>query len=81
MTNLPACPKKSSIATHVTEGQSYAWCSCGLSQKQPFCDGSHKETSYKPILYEAKETKIIHFCGCKRSKKGALCDGSHKEIL
>ena len=20
----------------------YAWCTCGLSEKQPFCDGSHK---------------------------------------
>ena len=21
----------------------YSWCSCGLSQNQPFCDGTHKE--------------------------------------
>jgi len=22
-------------------GKKYAWCSCGLSENQPFCDGSH----------------------------------------
>ena len=22
-------------------GKSYAWCACGLSKNQPFCDGTH----------------------------------------
>ena len=24
------------------EPGTYWWCACGLSSKQPFCDGSHK---------------------------------------
>ena len=24
------------------EAGTYAWCSCGSSAKQPYCDGSHK---------------------------------------
>jgi len=27
----------------VEEGKIYAWCSCGYSSKQPFCDGSHSK--------------------------------------
>ena len=35
---------------------SYWWCACGLSQNQPFCDGSHKETPFTPmeVTIEAK---------------------------
>jgi hypothetical protein len=29
----------------------YRWCSCGQSLKQPFCDNSHKGTSYKPFKF------------------------------
>jgi hypothetical protein len=30
----------------------YVWCSCGLSQKQPFCDGSHGPTGMRPMFVE-----------------------------
>ena len=30
------------------EAGEYWWCSCGKSSKQPFCDGSHKGTSFTP---------------------------------
>ncbi|OXE35441.1 MAG: hypothetical protein CGW95_13775 [Phenylobacterium zucineum] len=30
------------FAVDVEAGQDYWWCSCGLSSRQPFCDGSHK---------------------------------------
>jgi len=33
----------------------YAWCSCGESKNQPFCDGSHKGSGLAPVRFEMEE--------------------------
>lgn len=65
-------------AVEVEQGKTYFWCACGRSATQPFCDGSHKETEFVPVKYEATESGTVHFCGCKQSGNKPLCDGSHK---
>ena len=40
------------IGVDVVEGKSYYWCTCGKSLKQPFCDGSHKGTTFKPFIFK-----------------------------
>jgi len=65
------------IAIDVEQGKSYYWCSCGQSKKQPFCDGSHKDTEFTPVKYDAAASKTVYFCACKASKNAPLCDGSH----
>lgn len=72
--------QKTPYAVNVEKGKTYYWCACGLSKKQPFCDGSHKGTSFKPVAFTAEETKQVFFCGCKRTKNPPLCDGSHTKI-
>ncbi len=62
----------------VKADNTYWWCSCGLSASQPFCDGSHKDTGFTPVRYEAKEDAKVFFCGCKATANKPLCDGSHK---
>ena len=57
-----------------------AFCSCGLSRKNPYCDGSHKGTGFSPEIIEITEDKKVAWCGCKQSSKGAFCDGSHKNL-
>ena len=47
------------IGINVLEGKSYYWCTCGLSAKQPFCDGSHKDTIFKPLPYKAEQSKKV----------------------
>ncbi len=65
------------IGVDVEAGKSYFWCSCGQSTNQPFCDGSHKDTGFTPMKYEAAESKKLFFCACKATKSQPLCDGSH----
>ncbi|MEL0099227.1 MAG: CDGSH iron-sulfur domain-containing protein [Opitutae bacterium] len=58
----------------------YWWCSCGKSSKQPFCDGSHKGSSFTPQKVEIKESSKVAFCSCKHSQNGPFCDGSHSSL-
>lgn len=73
----PVRASDSPFAVEVESGKSYWWCSCGKSQSQPFCDGSHKGSEFVPLKYEAAETRKIYFCGCKATANRPMCDGSH----
>ena len=67
------------IAVEVRQDKSYYWCACRLSKKQPFCDGSHNGTEFKPLPYKAVETKKLFFCACKQTDGQPFCDGSHNK--
>ena len=75
--NKPIRAGDSAIALEVEEGKSYFWCSCGKSLKQPFCDGSHKGTTFKPFVFKADQSKKVFFCTCKQTNDKPMCDGSH----
>ena len=70
---------ESAIVVEVEKNKSYFWCSCGLSSKQPFCDGSHKNTEFSPVKFMANETKKMFFCTCKQTNNQPFCDGSHNK--
>ena len=72
--------QKSPYKVKVEKGKTYFWCACGLSPKQPFCDGSHKkERKFNSLKYLATESKEVFFCGCKMTSHQPLCDGSHSK--
>ena len=62
------------------EAGEYWWCSCGKSAKQPFCDGSHKGSSFQPQKAVLDEAKNVALCNCKNSANGAFCDGAHSRL-
>ena len=71
--------QKSPYVMEVEEG-TYAWCSCGHSSNQPYCDGSHQGTEYSPLIENVTEKKTVAWCGCKHSSNGPFCDGSHAKL-
>jgi len=78
--DTPMIAQTAPYPTDVEEGKTYFWCTCGRSSKQPFCDGSHKETSLTPMKYTATKTGKVFFCGCKATSNSPLCDGSHSKL-
>ncbi|OIQ36237.1 MAG: glutamate synthase [Crocinitomix sp. MedPE-SWsnd] len=75
----PKIPQKSPMVIEVEAG-THAWCSCGESSKQPYCDGSHTGSDFTPIIEKVEEKKTVAWCGCKHSANGAFCDGSHSKL-
>lgn len=65
------------LPVEVEAGKTYFWCACGLSAKQPFCDGSHRDTAFAPVKYTAEEPGKVFFCVCKQTRDAPRCDGSH----
>jgi CDGSH iron-sulfur domain-containing protein 3 len=80
MSDTPIIAQKAPFPVEVEAGKTYFWCACGKSAKQPFCDGSHKDTGLSPQKWTAETSKKVFFCGCKQSAKAPLCDGAHKAL-
>ena len=53
MSGVPEIGGRQPIAINVTAGESYWWCACGRSKTQPFCDGSHKGSEFRPQEWKA----------------------------
>ncbi len=76
----PVIAQKGPYAVELKAGETYAWCACGRSSNQPFCDGSHGETGFTPNVFEAEESKTAYLCGCKNTGSSPFCDGTHKTL-
>ncbi|MBL4821051.1 MAG: CDGSH iron-sulfur domain-containing protein [Gammaproteobacteria bacterium] len=68
------------IKVSLEKDQEYYFCVCGRSRSQPFCDGSHAGTQFKPKSFTATEKAEAYLCCCKHSANLPYCDGTHKQF-
>jgi CDGSH-type Zn-finger protein len=71
------------VAVQVQKDKIYAWCTCGLSATQPWCDGAHKQIedgAFKSQKVSFEQDGEVWLCQCKQSKNPPFCDGSHKVL-
>ena len=78
--DLPKIAATEPAKVELEAGKKYAYCTCGLSETQPFCDGKHKGTDFVPNVFEAEEAKTVYFCQCKKTGTAPYCDGTHKGL-
>ena len=71
---------KTPMVLELETGKNYAWCACGRSSNQPWCDGSHKTTSIKPVIFKLEADKKSALCMCKKTGNQPYCDGSHNHL-
>ena len=82
MTNMSEAiiTQKAPYEVDLKAGKKYAWCRCGLSSRQPFCDGAHSTTDIEPLVFTAKEAGTQWLCGCKHTAGQPFCDGTHGRL-
>ena len=73
--------QKAPFEVEVEAGKAYWWCACGRSAAQPFCDGSHKSTTFTPLKWVAGAAEPVWFCGCKQTgaRRSATAATRHSE--
>ena len=52
----------------VEEGKTYAWCACGKSENQPWCNGAHAGSEFTPKVFKAEEFKPL-LCACASKRR------------
>lgn len=80
---FPIAAKLEPCCVQVEAGKTIAWCTCGLSEKQPFCDGRHKQIEgmpYKSLKVTFEQQEEVWLCQCKQTKNPPYCDGSHRNL-
>ncbi len=77
---VPKIAAKEPLQVQLEAGKTYAWCTCGESGNQPWCDGSHKGSDFAPNVFRAEESKTAYMCQCKHTGNPGFCDGSHKDL-
>lgn len=78
--NHPIVADTKPIAVDLKKGEKYFYCTCGRSSKQPFCDGTHAGTAFRPKVFVAEADGKAFLCRCKQSGSAPFCDGTHAQI-
>jgi|TARA_B110000305_G_scaffold61794_1_gene68644 CDGSH-type Zn-finger protein len=77
MMKQPKVAGKAPQMENLEKDKTYAWCTCGNSENQPWCNGAHQGSEFSPKVFKAEESKKAAICLCKQTKNPPYCDGSH----
>lgn len=81
MTEAIAAGHRPCLVRFAKAGDSFLWCACGRSARQPYCDGSHKGTGIDPLRVTSRvDGEEALLCVCKRTTTPPYCDGSHNSL-
>ena len=80
MSDQPVVAAKAPAKVILEAGKDYWFCTCGKSAGQPFCDGSHKGSSFAPKKFTAEKSGDAWLCQCKHTANAPYCDGTHKTV-
>jgi hypothetical protein len=61
----PERPQLTPYQVELEAGKRYAWCRCGRSNKQPFCDGSHAGTGIEPLMFTRNGPNLRCFAAAR----------------
>ncbi len=56
----------------------YLYCTCGRTADEPLCDGSHRGTTLRPLVFTVAAKRRAAYCQCKYTREAPYCDGSHR---
>jgi glutamate synthase domain-containing protein 2/CDGSH-type Zn-finger protein len=76
----PDIAARKPVIVDLDADQNYYWCACGRSAKQPFCDGSHAGSDFKPLSFSPDNSGEAALCQCKRTANPPYCDGTHARL-
>lgn len=62
------------------EPGTYLYCQCGFSKDQPFCNGSHHGSKFKPLVVDIERKRKVSLCTCKLTQTPPYCDDSHLSL-
>jgi CDGSH-type Zn-finger protein len=80
MSNAPVIAARNPAKVTLEAGKDYWFCTCGKSATQPFCNGSHKGSSFAPKKFTAEKSGDAWLCQCKHTANAPFCDGTHKTL-
>lgn len=80
MMDNPKIAGKAPVMQDLEAGKTYAWCRCGLSSNQPWCNGAHKGSGFAPEVIRPEENRKAAMCLCKQTNNPPFCDGSHARL-
>lgn len=65
---------------YLEKGKIYSWCSCGISQNGPWCDGlcNNLVTRCRPIQFNVDNAGYYKICNCKNSANAPFCNNTHR---